>query len=162
MLSNQYFDFYWENPLKTYNSVKHIFKPLKPEVSLYRGKGREAKILSINAFDVVWKDKYDSPRHEYNPRIEISLFNYFHWKIEFTLKDNDSINDMVYWEAILWWKCYKKNLHEAISESTGWSTYNKETDEYEPMKFKILKEPYQTLYETTNKLSNFTYENSTR
>lgn len=161
MISNDYFDFYWENPLKTYRTVKHIFRPLKPKLSFECYKAREAKILSINSFDVIWKDKYDTPRHEFNPRIEISIFNYFHIRINFTLDSDDSLDDMVYWEAILWWKYYNKDLQTAIDESVGWSTYNKETNEYEPMKFRLLKEPWQTDYE--NKLlKDFMYESTIR
>ena len=69
MISNDYFDFYWENPLKTYRTVKHIFRPLKPKFSFECYKAREAKILSINSFDVIWKDKlayYNGSAIEYD------------------------------------------------------------------------------------------------
>lgn len=161
MWINEYFDFYWENPFKTYNKIRKYFRPLKAKCQLTKLKGREAKILSINAFDLMWKDKWSSPRHEFNPRIEISLFNYFHWRIDFTLGDDETMNDMVYWEAALWWLYYKKPLHKAIKSSTGWSHYNKETDKYEPMVFKILKEPWQTMYDN-KELPIIFYESTTR
>ena len=157
---NDYFDFYFENPLATYNKIKQYFRPLKTKWSLYKGAGREAKILSISSFDLMWKDKWYTPRHEYNPRVEISLFNYFHWKMEFTLKE-DGMDDMVYWEAALQWVYYKKPLHKAIKESSGWSNYNKETDKYEPMQFRILREPWQSMYDNRH-LPELYYENTTR
>ena len=160
MIDNNYFSFYWENPLKTYKKIKKYFRPLKMRGRLTMLKGREPKILSVNAFDLMWKDKWNTPRHEYNPRIEISLFNYFHWRIDFTLGD-DSMDDMVYWESALNWLYYKKPLHRAIKSSTGWSSYNKETDKYEPMVFNILKEPWQTMY-NNKELPKLYYESTTR
>lgn len=153
---NKYFDFYWENPLKTYNKVKKYFRPLKPRFKWSFGKRSKAKILKVNVFDLMWKDKYNSPRHEYNPRAFISLFNYIHLYIEWTLNDG-SMEDMVYWEAILDWIYYNKDLQEACTN--GWSEYNKETDSYEKMKFVLLNEPYQTAFES-NALNNWYYERS--
>ena len=150
---NKYFDFYWENPLKTYNLVKKYFQDIKPKFQLIFGKRYEAKILELNALDLTWKDKWNSPRHEYNPRIFFSLFNYIHLYIEWTV--GDSIGDMVYWEAILDWMYYGKSLQEACTND--WVQYNKETDSYEKMKFVLLKEPYQTAFES-NTLNNLYYE----
>ena len=160
MRINDYFDFYFENPLKTYKKIKKYFRPIKPKVQFTLLKGREAKILTINSFDLMWKSKWDTPRHEFNPRIKISLFNYFNIFITFTIGD-DSMDDMVYWEAALYWLYYKKSLHSAIKSATGWSDYNKETGKYEPMTFNILKEPWQTMY-NNNQLPKIKYESTTR
>jgi hypothetical protein len=122
-------------------------------------RAREATILAINSFDVVWKDKYDSPRHEFNPRIEISLFNYFHWRIDFTLGD-DSMDDMVYWETALYWLYYDKTLGEAIEEAGGWETVNPETGLREKIKFKILRDRWQKLYDVYKDKLQFKYESS--
>ena len=149
---NKYFDFYWENPLKTYNLVKKYFRDIKPKFQWKFGKRRKAKILELNAFDLTWKDKWNSPRHEYNPRIFFSLFNYIHLYVEWTL--GDSMEDMVYWEAILDWMYYGKSLQEACTN--GWCQYNKELDEYEHLIFTVLKEPYQTMY-NNKELKNWYY-----
>lgn len=149
---NKYFDFYWENPLKTYNLVKKYFRDIKPKFQWKFGKSRKAKILEINAFDLTWKDKWNSPRHEYNPRIFFSLFNYIHLYVEWTL--GDSMEDMVYWEAILDWMYYGKSLQEACTN--GWCQYNKELDEYEHLIFTMLREPYQTMY-NDKELKNWYY-----
>ena len=158
---NKYFDIYLENPLKTYNKIKGYFRSLKMQCSFQRWKANEAQILSINSFDVIWKDKYDSPRHEFNPRIEISLFNYFHWRIDFTLGD-DSMDDIVYWETALYWLYYDKTLSEAIKEANGWSTLNKETGQYEEMTFNVLTSHWQYKYNCDQNSLNFKYEDTTR
>lgn len=155
---NKYFDIYIENPFKTYNKVKKYFIPLKPKFAWCFGKRNKSKILNINSFDIFWKDKWNSPRHEYNPRIMISLFDYIHLYIDFTLDDR-GITDMVYWEAILDFIYYNKNLQNACA--AGWSEFNEETQSYEKMTFVILKEPYQTQY-INNELTNIYYENTTR
>lgn len=153
---NKYFDIYIENPLKTYNKIKKYFLPLKPKFSWSFGKGNKAKILDINSFDVCWKDKWNSPRHEWNPRIMISLFNYIHLYIDFTL-DDGGITDMVYWEIVLTWLYYGKDLAKAVKLSSGWSQYNKDIESYELMRFEVLKPEYQQLY-NNNELPKIIYE----
>jgi hypothetical protein len=160
MIMNKYFDLYWENPLTTYNKIKKYFKPLKPKIYFDCYRSSCAKILEFNSFDILWKDKYDSPRHERNPIITISLFNYIHIRIEFVMSD-DSLDDMVYWEAALYWLYYNLSLSEAIDEAVGWSHYNKETNEYELIKFELLKEPWQNMY-VNKELKEIMYESTTR
>lgn len=160
MVRNKYFDLYWENPLKTYNKIKKYFKPLKPIINIDFCKSNCAKILEIHSFDVLWKDKWNSPRHEFNPRILISIFNYLHIRIDFTIGE-DSIHDMVYWEAALWWLYYNKPLHKAFKYSSGWSDYDEKTNSYKPMSFHILKEPWQSMYNNKT-LKKIMYENTTR
>lgn len=153
---NKYFDIWHENPLKTYNKVKKYFRPLKPRFQWSFGYSKwKPIILEFNLFDVTWKDKYNSPRHEYNPRLILSLFRCVHLYVEWTLKDG--MEDMVYWEAILDWMYYGKSLQEACTN--GWTEYNKNTDSYEPMKFILLQEPYHTMFEN-NELNNLYYETS--
>ena len=83
-MANTYIDFYWENPLRTYNKVKKYFKRIKPKFQWTFGFRNKAKILEINSFDLMWKDKWNSPRHEYNPRMFFSLFNFIHLYVEWT------------------------------------------------------------------------------
>lgn len=154
---NKYFDFYWENPLKTYNKIRNYFLPIKPKFQWTFGFRNKAKILEINSFDLTWKDKYNSPRHEFNPRMFFSLFNYIHLYINWTL-GKDSMHDMVYWEAALDWIYYGKDLQQACT--TGWSEWNKETQSYELMPFTILREPYHTVLKC-KALNNWYYEGTT-
>lgn len=157
VLRNKWIDWFYENPLTTYNKVKEYFLPIKPKFQWSFGKLRKARILEFNSFDLTWKDKFNSPRHEYNPRIFLSLFNYIHLYVEWTL-EKDPMDDMVYWEAILDWMYYGKSLQEA--NTNGWTQYNKETDSYESMEFVSLKEPYQTMYKN-KELNNIYYESTT-
>lgn len=156
---NKYFDIYLENPLKTYKKVKKFFLPLKPKFQLSFYRGSCVKILELNSFDVMWKDKYDTPRHELSPYISIVLFNFIHLRVNF-IADSDSLSEMVYWEAALYWLYYEKTLQDSVKEASGWSDLNKETGKYEEIPFIILQEPWQTDY--NNKLLNFLYEDRTR
>lgn len=160
MIQNKYFDIYLENPLKTYKKIKKYFLPLKVKIEINFGKSNKAKILEINSFDLMWKDKYNSPRHEYNPKIFISIFNFIHIYINYIVND-DSINDMVYWETALYWLYYNNTLEEAIKNASGWTEYDGIQECYILINPKVLKEPYQTLFEN-NKLKNIKYENTTR
>ena len=62
MIQNKYFDLYLENPLKTYKAIKKYFRPIKPKFQWSWYKSNKAKILEINSFDLMWKDKWNSPR----------------------------------------------------------------------------------------------------
>lgn len=145
---NKWIDWYYENPLKTYNKIKKYFRPIKAKFNWSFGKGNKPYIIELNSFDVTWKDKWRSPRHEYNPRIILSLFNYIHLYVDFTV--GDSMDDMVYWEAALWWIYYNKDLEQSVKRSNGWSQYNEETKEYERFNYSILKDKYQKMFDSGN------------
>ena len=106
--SGEYFNWFINNPLRTYWKVKKYFKPMT--LHWYIGSklmsplppyGYCAKILDIYSTDVIWKDKYNTPRHEYDPCISITLFNKWcigcYWKFELNNQDYS----MQYWESIL-------------------------------------------------------------
>lgn len=80
--------------------------------NLHRGK-----ILSICIQDVQWKDKWDSPRHEEDPFISISLFNrlYFNWtwKLPAHLKTN-RVDELDYWEQFIWYKHYYDTYSQGL------------------------------------------------
>lgn len=151
---NNWFDFYLENPFKTYNKIKKYFKPLTPKIEIGFGKRNKAKILEIYSYDLMWKDKYDSPRHEYSPRILISLFNYIHIYILFNV--NDSFNDMLYWEAALYWLYYKESLQKCVNYC-NYSEFDSDTSCYNPRFYMPLKEPYSTMF-YNKKLKNIYYD----
>ena len=100
MIQNKYFEWYYENPFTTYKKIKAFFKPLTWKWTWNFRKGNAAKIFEFNSFDVRWKDKWDSPRHEVSPTITVSLFNYIHLTIKFVC-DSDYMEDMVYYIRIL-------------------------------------------------------------
>lgn len=146
---------HWTNPLKTYNKVKKVFKPLTCKIAF--GKLQQvggfpiytnhvSKLLDIRAFDVQWKDKFNSPRHEHNPCINITLFR--RWKMLITwnfIDFNGEDHSIEYWEAILDWLYYDKSLGMAIKENTVWYTYVNDTKVYS--KYKLLNQHWQKMYD---------------
>lgn len=101
---------------------KYIFKLFKKEFILEIGWPIMFKINNLG-----WKDKYDSPRFEWNPSFQIFFFKYqfcVWWVSPF---END-LNDN-YWEQILWYFYYNdSNMEETIKNwpwvSNGVSTWN--------------------------------------
>lgn len=76
--------------------------------------------------DLGWKDKYDSPRHEWNPSYQIWFFK---WQYIVFYGSPDG-NDSRYWEQYLWYSKYSnKSIIEAkmswpwvdfITKATTW------------------------------------------
>ena len=114
-----------ENPLRTWWKVRKWFKFPKP--SIYFGPiilglpcGFPNKWIELHSYDVTWKDKYDSPRFEFTPQINLELFKKYQLLLTFQTNNND-----VYWETILDIIYYNKSLKEAINRNT-WETCSKE------------------------------------
>jgi len=114
-----------ENPLRTWWKVRKWFKFPKP--SIYFGPivnglpiDFPSKWVELHCYDVTWKDKYDSPRFEFEPQINLELFKKYQLLLTFKTS-----NDDVYWETILDMVYYNKSLKEAIARNT-WENYNKE------------------------------------
>lgn len=106
------------NPFKTMNKLKGVFKPLKCYLRVTEDEYDYYPVLwcskpshiQIMSNDVGWKDKYDTPRFEVPPYIWIHLFKlniiwYWdlpeHQKIRFT-------DD--YWEQALWYLHYYNTI----------------------------------------------------
>lgn len=114
-----------ENPFKTWWKVRKWFKFPKP--SIYFGPivsglpyGLPDKWIELYIYDVTWKDKYNSPRFEFTPQINLDLFKKYQLLLTFQTSD-----DYIYWETILDIIYYNKSLKEAIDINT-WETCNKE------------------------------------
>lgn len=120
---NSWFNWFIENPLKTWNEAKKYFK--RPKISFHIHKVTKCsgypyasycwigKILDIYSHDVFWKDKWCSPRHEQNPLIWICLFRKIAFSIRFNIYYNNEFGekqsgDIMYWEYLLEWLYYKK------------------------------------------------------
>ena len=126
------------SPFKTMKKLKGVFIPLQRRI-IFGGKHiyypfiycpKPAKIL-IRCCDVMWKDKYDTPRYEGPPYIWIHLFGLnliFYWVLVNPELENDD-----YWEQALWYLYYyktysqelldKPNIEEA-KESWPWQNYD--------------------------------------
>lgn len=123
------FHFEWENPFKTMNKLKGIFKPLKRYFIWGRNPIHSPVIycpklepIFIRCRDLEWKDKWNTPRYEEPPHIWIYLFGFhlfWYWDLPKNLFYNpkDYIDD--YWEQALWYLYY--------------ASYNKEKKGYDDL-----------------------------
>ena len=136
-----------ENPKKTMNKLKRVFKPLKCYFRCSKKSWypvlwcSQPAYIHIMMHDVGWKDKYDTPRYEVPPYIWIHLFGLnLIWFWCLPLHQGHKINE--YWEQALWYLyyydnisygCYSPNLEEA-KQSWPWEDYHTKksswTDEF--------------------------------
>lgn len=114
-----------ENPLRTWWKVRKWFRFPKP--SIYFGPiidglpiGFPDKWVELHCYDVTWKDKYNSPRFEFVPQINLELFKKWQLLLTFQTTNND-----VYWETILDIVYYNVPLQRAIKINTWKQCYNK-------------------------------------
>lgn len=111
-----YIDIRIYNCYKTLNRIKGVFK--LPNCIFRCGKNVSmlyspifGKWLDIHIGDVMWKDKFDTPRFERGPIIRISIFKYsfmFYW----TCVDANQ-----YWEQVLWYLYYKNTGFYGLVDS---------------------------------------------
>ena len=112
----------YHNPFYYWWKVRKIFKRPKCHVSIRKNiwffglpcrKEYYNRFLSINISNLGWKSKYDSPRHEWDPYIDICLFRKYHimWVFNYAKSTEDRSNskeshesytDNIYmWESML-------------------------------------------------------------
>lgn len=111
------------NPFKTWWKARKYFK--KPSIKChfgllkysfpYANRDYIGKIIDISIQDVMWKDKYNSPRHERNPYVWICLFRLFRFEIGTrinALTETGKVEDRstFYWEYLLDYLYYSKSL----------------------------------------------------
>lgn len=118
-----------ENPIKTINKVKGIFKPFKCCFKYSFKKWDYYPVLwcskplpiQIMFRDVMWKDKNDSPQYEVCPYIWIHLYKLnliWYW---LPPADYKEVED--FWEQVLWYLYYSnKNINKA-KETWPWRDY---------------------------------------
>jgi len=152
---NNYFSFIIFNPLKTWWKARKYFK--LPRLHFhkvgsvfqkkihtqfgdyidyginfcpYASYDRIGKIIDVYVDDVMWKDKWDSPRHERNPIIWVLFFKRIGFCITFNVTFKDELGeiengDMYYWEFLLNYLYYHHNLKIALLTSGGWTRNSK-------------------------------------
>ena len=97
--------------LKTWWKARKIMK--KPSLKFEFHWGRNLRgypgnsILSWDSSDVVWKDKYDTPRFEYSPFFTLYLFGCLQFWFELDISEDFSETE--YWEQLLWCLYYLKD-----------------------------------------------------
>lgn len=123
------------NSFKTMNKLKGIFKPLRCFFKLGFGEWNYSPVLwcsrpsiiQVVIRDVMWKDKYDSPRYEnVPPYIWIHLYKInFIWYWD--LYPHQIMDTSDYWEQALWYLYYTpEHTIEKARETWPW----KDTYEY--------------------------------
>lgn len=134
---NNWVNIYFEHPLRTWRKVRKYF--IKPKASIHFFKNpvyncplatfkNIAKIIEFRSCDVGWKDKYNTPRHEYSPYIWVCFFKTFgfsiNWHIYYTNDSGIKSNgDMFYWEYLLDYLYYEKSLFKVAKWESFDSNY---------------------------------------
>lgn len=131
------------SPFKTMKKLKGVFIPLKRHFKF----GKDSKLyhpfiycpqparILIRSCDVMWKDKFDTPRYECPPYIWIHLFGYswiWYWRL-----DDSYITPWLYtddyWEQALWYLYYTNTISQGLinkpdiekaKESWPWINYD--------------------------------------
>lgn len=76
--------------------------------------------IKIVKYDLGWKDKFGSPRFEWNPAFQIFFFNWQFCMWWASPVDNED----TYWEMVLWYLFYSdKDINKAKS-TWGWRDYH--------------------------------------
>lgn len=125
------------NPFKTMHKLKGVFKPLKCCFRIGLGKWNyhpalwcsNPAFIHIISSDVMWKDKYDTPRYEVPPYIWIHIWKInFIWWWEYSDKLGETDN---YWEQALWYLFYcdeyKMKKPDILAASNYWPWTDYET-----------------------------------
>lgn len=129
---SKWIDIRIENPFKTWWKARKYFK--RPKLcfstftSSFRSHKKGGRLLEIDCMDVIWKDKFNSPRHEISPYISILLFGKFGIRIDTAIYYGDEFGDrqrgdMEYWEYLLEWLYYKEQ--KTLKCYSGWSTQSR-------------------------------------
>lgn len=121
----------YHNPLYHWWKVRKEFKRPKCHFifgknlwwfGLYINKKFYNKFIHFRMSSVGYKWKYDEPRHEWDPFIQICLFQTYHfiWVFNWINKNdkNSSIKNMATWEAILRRIFLNDTLQESIEKNT--------------------------------------------
>ena len=124
-----------ENPLKTINKLKGVFKPLTSYVKVSRKSWSPVVWCSKPAYihimseDVGWKDKYGTPRYEWPPYIWIYLFG-ISMVIYWELPEHQRGKEDDYWEQALWYLYYNiGHVGDIEYAKKTWPWANMETNE---------------------------------
>lgn len=145
-----FFDISLENPFKTWWKARKYFKRPRLGLKWYTGRSivGQGKILNLHVSDVRWKDKYDSPRHEFSPFININLFNIIGLYVRSRIPYLDEFGErqdgsMEYWEYLLDWLYYEDK--KTLKCYSTWITQSKlyeEVIQWAEVAIDDIKKPY--------------------
>jgi len=129
------------NPFKTMKKLVGVFKPLK---RYFRWSIKEwdyapvlwcsrPSFIQIMTEDVMWKDKYNTPRYENPPYIWIHIYKLnlvWYWDLDNALKLNPTNYVDDYWEQALWYLYYNiGHVGDIKYAKKTWPWANVETNE---------------------------------
>lgn len=116
------------NPLRTWWKARKIFKI--PKLKIYCGKWKIGlpiysknvlSLIDIYSYDLTWKDKYDIPRFEFPPSINIIIFK--SWQILIWLDEDHN-----YWEQLLWYLYYSGEIPNIDKAKSSWPWVDSENN----------------------------------
>ena len=122
IINNRLFHIVWENPNKTYNKVKALFrKPVKRYFFKWEKKPYPTSyILDVRCTDVLYKMKLSGISVEYGPRVRVIFFKRF--KFGWIYNSPCNVEEWIYWETILTYlNDPERNLFKAL-EDNRWET----------------------------------------
>lgn len=157
---SKYFNYFIDNPLKSYWKARKYFKFPKVSIHFFTDPvyncplasfKRIGSILEVWSCDVMWKTKYNSIRYERSPYIWVCFFKRFGFSINFNVYYKDEFNetqlmDDWYWEYLLEYTENNQKLSEAYSVCYGTSKlyyvwdYQKDEKKYMEYLIPIVKE----------------------
>lgn len=134
---NKWIEWDWFNPLRDIRKARRlgfIRMPVHVRVGLYDEMYSRpsmyylGKILTVEGFDIGWKDKRGTPRFETNPHIYIVLFQWLCINIvwsfyyEFGTPRGERYDVDQYWEQYLWCENYCNGDLEKGRETWQWES----------------------------------------
>ncbi len=75
--------------------------------------------IKIKSTELGWKDKFNSPRFEFEPTFNIFFF-FWQYRISYGVDNADK-----YWEMYLWWKYYSDE--DIVKAEKNWQWFDSET-----------------------------------
>jgi hypothetical protein len=75
--------------------------------------------IKIKSTELGWKDKFNSPRFEFEPTFNIFFF-FWQYRISYGVDNADK-----YWEMYLWWKYYSDE--DIVKAEKTWQWFDSET-----------------------------------
>lgn len=86
---------------------------------------RIGKPWAVVKNELGWKDKYNTPRYEWEPSFQVWFFKWqfcIHWMPP-SIEGDDSRYPDLYWEMILWYLNYCDKDLEKAEKEWGWQDY---------------------------------------
>lgn len=140
------------NPFRTIWRCRKWFKMPKMKwyfYKYYKWKNDDTPFIYFESWDIMWKDKYDTPRHEYDPYIR---FIFFRWLcIDIKLMYDDVYCNDNTWEQMLWTYYYCDNDIRKAYRTWPWYSNDTKTTTWDKsmMTKKAIKELQNIEWDTS-------------